>query len=87
MRPPIEAKRSGILEEVDNLADFVLGFVDAGDVGEGDGHLLQVDGACLFQRRHLAGDDAVHRQAGETEEEQSGSERAVGAGRRRLELG
>ena len=29
-----------VLEEVDDLADFLLGLVDAGDVGEGHVHLV-----------------------------------------------
>ena len=37
IRPPIDAKRAGLLEEVDDLTHFVLGFVHASDIVERHG--------------------------------------------------
>ena len=48
IRPPIDAKRRGLLQEVDDLADLVLRLVHARDVLERDGHLLRVDRARAF---------------------------------------
>ncbi len=35
-----------VLEEVDDLGDFLLGLIDPGDVGEGDVHLILAEQAC-----------------------------------------
>ena len=80
IRPPIDSKRRGLLQEVDDLADLVLRLVHAGDVLERDGDLLQVDGARPLERRHAAGHHAVEHQAGDAEEEQAHAERGVAAG-------
>ena len=76
-----------VLQEVDDLADLVLGFVHAGDVLERDGDFLRVDGPRLLERRHAAGHHAEEREAGEAEEQEAERQGAVAAGVRRLRRG
>ena len=71
MRPPIDCEALRVLEEVDDLLDLVLRFVDAGDVRERDRHELRVDRPRFLERRHAAGDRAEQREAGEAEQQQA----------------
>ena len=55
---------AGLAQEVDDLLHFLLRFVDAGDVGEGDGRASRIRLAGLaLERRDAAGGDAIQREA------------------------
>ena len=51
IRPPIAAEPARLLQEIDDLPHFVLGFVDAGDVIERDRHVLRIDRPHFLERR------------------------------------
>ena len=54
------AVRGGVLEEIDDLPQFVLGFIDTGDVGESDlGIGFQIDLRLALADRHQAADAAL----------------------------
>ena len=96
--PPSRWNFAGVLEEVDDLADFFLRLVDAGDVGEGHRDLVLVEQprAALAERHgatatrpalHLAHEvdpDADQQQDRERGDEQLHQER-LALGRRRAE--
>jgi hypothetical protein len=88
MRPAQLLELGGIAQEIDQFGDFFLGFVAAGDVGEGDGvgrlveharaRLAEGEGAALAAALHLAheedpdADQQQHREPGDEEIHQEG---------------
>ena len=73
-----------LLEEIDDLAHLVLGFVDAGDVLERDRHVLRVDRPHFLERRYAPAHAKQH-QTGDPEHDQTEDERLNGAGARALD--
>ena len=77
-------KASGVLEEVDDLLHLVLRFVYARDVGERHGDRLRINRPRLLERGYPARHHPIERQPGKTKEQETGRERAVASGVRRV---
>ena len=65
----------GVFEEIDDFAQFGLGLIDAGDVGEGDlGVLFDEDLGAAFTDGHQAAGALAHHRADHQEPQQQESQ-------------
>ena len=79
MRPPMDEKRCRILEEVDDLLDFIFRLVNTCHVGKRHRDELGVDRAGLLEGRNAAGDDAEQRETRKAKQQQPKRDGAITA--------